>query len=129
MSQVLGSELKFEWVRTPEQVAKLQGFAKSFDHDIGNPKLPLCIVKRNEIWKGYGQIINEPIVFTAWHTDRSVCSPRDLIEGMKAFTYWGKLQHGSVMTAVPMDSKTFTPEVMKKLGAKRLQQEIYVWES
>ena len=124
---VPGGDIRLEWVRTEEQYEKLFKFAKSFDHNISKSINPIVVVKTrgSDQWRGYIQISKEPLAFTAWHTDLNVCKPRDVMEAMRCFAGWAKVQHGGGFVAVPVDTKTFDPVIMAKLGFKRCNAEIY----
>jgi hypothetical protein len=125
---VTGTELKFEILvptKNRERTAELEKFAQSFGHKIIDYRHTIIIVKKNRQIIGYCQIVNSPIVYPALHTDRNVCSRRDVIEIMKAFTGWAKIQNGEGHIAVPIGSKTFLPHILKKLGFYPQQAEIY----
>jgi len=135
------TNLQFEYVDTAEKFLKLKEFAQTFEHDIHPEcvKAPVLIIKRvtgkdddrKEEWLGFVQMVNCPLLFTAWNPN--VCSHREVVEGMKAFTGWAKL-NGTLsgkypgFAAVPTKSKTFTQKVMEKMGFRRLFAEIYAVE-
>ena len=135
------TDIQFEYVDTAEKFLKLKEFAHTFEHDIcpENVKAPVLIIKRvsgkgddrKEEWIGFVQMVNCPLLFTAWNPN--IATNRDVVEGMKAFTGWAKLQgvlQGRYpgFAAVPNESKTFTPETMEKMGFRRLFAEIYAVE-
>lgn len=122
---ITGSDLKIEWIKTDEQFAKLVKFAESFEHKVVRSTSPLLAIKKHGQWVGYAQINVTPVVFTAWHTDRAICSPRDVVEGFKILAGWAKVQHGGGFTSVPLDTVSFLPHVMKKLGFTRCNCELY----
>jgi len=120
-----GSDINFRVVATEDDIKNIKEFAGSFDHEIKSFKYPILIVQKGDKIIGYGQLINVPILFPAFHTDPNVCSPRDVVETMKQFVGWSKIQHGYGLTAVPKDSKSFTPDVLEKLGYNRMDKELY----
>ena len=115
----------FEWLNPKDQVQvdKLRTFAASFDHKIESLAHPIYIVKRGDVWIGYAQIVHLPVVFTAWNP--KTAKARGIWEAMLQFVGWAKLQFGAGFTTVPLDTKTFLPEVMKKLGFRKMGLEIY----
>jgi hypothetical protein len=119
------TELQYEECDTPEKLSKLREFALTFEppHTIADTKHRVLIVKRNEEWIGYAEICTTPVVYTAWNKQR--CKPRDILEAMKAFTGWSKIQFGEGYTAVPLDTKTFPEQIMHKLGFYRMRTELY----
>lgn len=120
------ANLQFEWIDTPEKWDKLEAFAATFNHNIVKHTLsPIVALKRHGRWIGYAQINKQPVVFSAWHTDPTICSPRDVVEGMKAFAGWAKIQHGGGFSAVPLDTISFLPSVMSRLGFRRTNCELY----
>lgn len=126
----IASHISFLIVREdkhPGIVAKLIEFAKSFDHTIDSWAHPIVITKIGDRWLGYHQIIKECIMFNAFNP--KTCSPREVVEAMKALAAWARLQHGGGFTAAPMDSKTFTPEVMQRLGFRRTGMELWELEA
>jgi hypothetical protein len=119
------NEITFENCETPEKLEKLRAFAATFDppHFIEDTKHRIIIFKRRGEWIGYAEIVNTPIVFTAWNKNR--CKPRDIVETMKAFVGWARIEHGEGFTAVPLDTRTFPEKIMNKLGFYRLKTELY----
>lgn len=125
---VTGTELKFEMLvphKDLKRTEELQKFAESFGHKIIDYRHTIVIVKKNKQIIGYCQIVNAPIVYPALHTNRTICTRRDTIEIMKAFTGWAKIQNGEGHIAVPIGSQTFLPHILKKLGFYPQQAEIY----
>lgn len=125
---VTGTELKFEVLvphKNLERTKELAAFAETFNHKITDFKHTIIIVKKNKQMIGYCQIINTPMVYPALHTDRTICTRRDTIEIMKAFTGWAKIQNGEGNIAVPIGSKTFLPHILQKLGFYPQHAEIY----
>lgn len=123
------NEIKFEFIKTEDQWNRLETFAKSFgdDHAIVTRDHPMVAIVRDSKWVGYAQIVTVPVVFTAWHTNPQICSPRDVVEGMKAFTGWARLQYNYGLTATPISALSkFTSSIMEKLGFKRMNAEL--WE-
>lgn len=108
---------------TQEMWARLNTFAASFNHTIDVTPHPILIWKQGERWVGYCQIVNLPVVFTAWHPQSA--KPRDTLEVYKLIRGWAKIQHGGGFTTVPLDTETFTPKVMKKLGFNKTGMELY----
>jgi hypothetical protein len=118
-------DLSFENCDSPEKLQKLREFAATFEppHEILDTKNRIVIVKRNGQWIGYAEIVETPVVFSAW--SKKHCQPRDILEAMKAFTGWAKIQFGQGLTAVPLDTRTFPEKVMNKLGLYRIKAELY----
>lgn len=119
-------EVKFETIVMESQIDKLRKFGSEFDHKLSDQSLshPILVAKVDNEWKGYFQIIQKiPIVFPSIHPGK--CKPMDTVEIMKAFQGWAKIQYGGGIVAVPIDSSTFTPEIMEKMFFKRNFQEIY----
>lgn len=102
---------------------RMETFAKSFDHEISGWRWPHFEMKRNDYSFGYAQVVHTPIVFTAWHTKQ--CKPKDFIDGMNWWRAWGLTQNGHGFTTVALDNPTFTPDLMKKMGFKRMNLELY----
>lgn len=128
MTTQVPSNVKFEWMKTEAQLARLKSFAESFEHTIPTTKHPICMMKRDGKDFAYNQIFMGPLVFSAWHTDPNICHPRDVVEGMKNLVGWAKIQHGGGFVAVPTDTKSFIPPVMQKLGLIRSGMELYeIW--
>lgn len=120
--------IKFEFlnIKDADQVAKLKSFAKEFDHEVENFSFPIYILKENEEWLGYFQIVEKPVIFTAWNPHK--IKPRQFRDGMLAIWGWGRLQHGTVMTSVPIGVKRFTEKIFKKLGLRKTGLELYETE-
>lgn len=129
MNEQIADTIKFEWIKTPEQKQRLVEFASTFEHKVAAlDKHPHCFIKRHGMVVGYAQMYMGPTVFSSWHTNPNICHPRDVMEGMKAFAGWGKLQHGGGFVGVPTDTKSFLPHVMNKLGFLRSGIELYeIW--
>lgn len=124
------NEIKFEYIRTEEQWKRLEEFARSFgdEHKLTTRDFAMMAVVRDGKWVGYAQIVNVPIVFTSWHPDEKICSPRDVCEAMKAFVGWAKIQWNYGMTATPISlTSKFTAKVMEKLGFRKMNAEL--WET
>lgn len=120
----MSHEYSFEFVKTPEQLGKLRKFAATFDHKIYTAQHPLLVFKRDGEWVGHFQIVTSmPIVFPAWNPH--VCNARDVVEGTKRMIAWGEIQHGGGFVTVPLDTKSFVPDVMTKLGFSRMNMELY----
>lgn len=106
----------FLWMQTQEHWKNLSEFAATFGHKITTRRYPTCMFLKNGKPYGYAYISRDPVAFTAWHSDRNVCTSRDVHETFQMLTGWGKFEHGGGFVTAPIDSKTFTPEVMIKLG-------------
>lgn len=122
--------INFERIRTPEQFERLQAFAKTFNHEVtaSHALAPLIVVKRGEKWIGFFQIVNSPVVFSAWHNDE--CEPRDFLESMRALQGWAKMEASLNNTefgyaAVSIGNQAFSPEIMQKVGMNRMFFELY----
>jgi hypothetical protein len=102
---------------------RMETFAKSFDHNISSWRFPIFEMKRDEKSFGYAQIVHIPIVFTAWNP--KACKPRDFIDGLNWWRAWGLTQNNHGFTTVALENKTFTPDLMKKIGFKRMNLELY----
>lgn len=113
-------------VITEKDWQDLAEFGASFDHEARDRTLPVVIFERAGKIRGYAQIHkNTPLAITGWHTDPEICSPMDVVHGMMYLKGWAKVEMGGGLTAVQMGSKSFTPEVMEKLGFKRTGFELY----
>lgn len=117
-------------IRTQADWLALEAFANSFGHSvIGSEKdesVPMFAFDRGDQTRGYTQLHkNTPIAFAGWHTDKMICTPRDVIDGMNHIKGWAKVERGGGLLAIPMGSENFTPEIMERLDFKRLHMEIY----
>lgn len=102
---------------------RMQGFAESFDHSIDTWRFPIFECMRNDKTLGYAQVVNIPVVFTAWNPKS--CKPRDIVDAMNWWRAWAITQNNYGLTTVPLDTKSFYPKVMEKLGFKRMNLELY----
>lgn len=107
----------------PNERARMQTFAESFDHTIGSWRWPICEMKRGDYTFGYAQIVQSPVFFTAWNPN--TCKPRDFHEGLSHLRAWGLMQNGHGFATVALDNPTFTPQLMEKLGFNRMKLELY----
>lgn len=108
------------------RMEELRAFAKTFEHEIEEHPFPIWAVKKNGQFIAYVQIAMAPVGFPAIHTDPNICKPRDTVELIKMFTSWCKIQYGgNGFVAAPMDSKTFTPATLQRIGFNRLNKELY----
>lgn len=116
--------ITFEECDSPEKLAKLREFAATFDppHTIDDDHDRIIIVKKNSIWIGYSEIISTPVVYSSWGPN---CGAKDIIDGMKSFVGWSRIQHGDGYTVVPLNTKNFPEKIMNKLGFYRLKVELY----
>ena len=122
---IFGNAISFEECNTPEKLEELRKFAATFEpaHTIPDTPHRIVIVKREGLWIGYAEIVTTPVVFSSWSKER--CKPSDIIDGMKAFVGWSKLQYGEGFTAVPFDTRSFPEKIMNKLGFFRMNVELY----
>jgi hypothetical protein len=110
-----------------EDLARMQTFAKSFNHDIQpmrNGKL--IALERDERVFGYADIIHLPIVFPAFHP--AITNPRSVVETFKGWRAMCQLSHGGEgIIAIPLDHdrKTFPTEMLEGLGYKKMNRELY----
>ena len=126
MKTLIGADIKLDWINSGQRYKHLEEFAASFDHKLKKSIYPLVAFRMGEQpWHGYAQIYTGATIFSAWHTDPKICGPRKFAESMKAIIGWLKFQHGGGFAGVPMDTQTFTPEVMKKIDARRCNCELY----
>lgn len=107
----------------PNERNRMQTFAESFDHNIATWRFPVFEGKRDEKTLGYAQVVNIPVVFTAWNP--KACKPRDIIDAMNWWKAWAITQNNYGLTTVPLETKSFYPKVMEKLGFKRMNLELY----
>lgn len=121
----MSNYIQFEECDTPEKFSKLREFAATFEpkHFIPDNNHRFIIIKKDGIWIGYSEIVSTPLVFSSWCKSR--CTPRDILDGMKAFVGWSKIQYGEGYTAVPLDTRTFPEKIMNRLGFYRLNVEVY----
>ncbi len=121
--------LEIKKVETEEEWKNLGEFAEGFNHRATDRQLPIFVFVRDGKIRGYAQVHKAtPMAITAWHTDKEICNVKDVITGIMHLKGWAKIEKGGGLTAVPVDSPTFTPEVMEKLGLKRLGLELYQFE-
>lgn len=109
-----------EWLDTkqPENRDKLNTFANDFNHNVDNFTYPIYVVKDDEKWVGYCQIVATPTVFTAWNP--KVCSARNIRDAVLHIGGWLKMQHGTGLIAVPLGKTNFVQKILSKLGLKRI---------
>lgn len=113
-------------IDTAEKLAALNAFAQSFGHAVHAARWPLIAFRFGDRpWHAYAQFSQAPVIFSAWHTDQKICSPRDVIDTCKHIKGWMQIQCGGGFFGVPTDTKTFTPEVMGRLGTTRCNTELY----
>lgn len=122
--------MKLKKTETPQDWGELECFAQSFGHSVlsgeRDESVPLFSFVRDEKIRGFAQLHkNTPIAFSGWHSDRKICTVRDVVYGMTYIKGWMKVERGGGLVAVPVGSSTFTPEIMAKLDFKRLHMEIY----
>lgn len=102
---------------------RMQTFASSFDHHIETWRFPIFEAIRDEKTLGYAQVVNIPIVFSAWNPKSA--KPKDIVAGMNWWRAWAITQNNYGLTTVPLNTKTFYPKTMEKLGFKRMNLELY----
>ena len=119
-------ELRYEYIVTPEQIEKLKAFALEFDHRITTLKYPYVAFKVAGQWIGYAQLVDDPIVFPAFHPGKA--TKRMVIEVMRNFVGQAKLrqptQNGFV--GVPLNTLTFVPHIMSKMGFEDTNNKLYI---
>ena len=103
---------------------RMETFAQSFDHEIGTWRYPIFEAKKDDYTIGYAQVVNTPVVFTAWNP--KACKPRDIYDACNWWRAWSLTQYGHGMTTVPTNKDTkFTSSIMENLGFKRMNLELY----
>lgn len=122
--------MKMKFVEVPQygdEFAKMQQFAKSFDHVINpmrNGKL-VAFEKDDRVY-GYADIIYLPIAFPAFHpevtTARGVV---EVIDGWKAHCQLSTGGQGFIGVPLEQDRKTFPPEMLENAGFSQMKREIY----
>lgn len=125
-SAISSAHRTYEWINSPEQWAKLAAFGASFDHKISTKRYPTALFLKDGKPYGYCYVSRDPVVFTAWHTDRRICNPKDVRETFQMLSGWAKFEHGGAFVVTPTDSSAFTDEVMKKMGFG--DTKCYLWE-
>jgi hypothetical protein len=121
-----GANLKFDPINTPQAFEQLRKYGETFNHEVRASKYPLIAFRMGDRpWHGYCQVYGGPLIFSSWHTDPKICSPRDVVETFKGLAGWMKLQHGGGFAATAMGNTNFTPEIMAKFDFARLNMEIY----
>lgn len=118
--------LRFGAVNTQEDLEKVGGFAASFDHKVNEySTFPIVTISRGDRLFAYYNVIRQPVICPAFHTDPSICSPRDFKDAFDAIrnhvlqsslnpnTY----PHGTMFMALPWQTKEkYGEEQMRKLG-------------
>ena len=118
--------------RSEEEWGRLTTFAASFHHEIDRRFAHVIISDEDDKWIGYAKMVSVPppgasgfpVFCTAWHPGTP---PRQIIEGIKHFTYWGKMQCGGMGTIIPSDSP-FIPH-MEALGYESWNLTFYATRS
>ncbi|MCK9587978.1 MAG: hypothetical protein WC069_06450 [Candidatus Shapirobacteria bacterium] len=113
--------------RFGDDFAKLQLFAKSFEHYV-NPfaSARMFELRRKEQTFGYCDVVYLPVVFPAFHP--GIASPRDVVETLQAFKHVHQVSHGGEgLLGVPIadERKTFPEELLGKMGFTRMKREVY----
>ena len=119
-------KLRSYWLRpgipgTDELWKGLEAFAATFNHTI-HRQFPYIVYEKDGKPIGFVMILDKPVAISAWHPDSD---HRTVIEAIKRGTAWAETQFGEAFTGVQLDHKTFTLEVMDKLGFDRCRIELY----
>ena len=110
-----------------EDLERMQNFAKSFDHIIQpmrNGKI--VALERDGVIFGYADIIYLPVVFPAFHPDKT--NPRKVVETLKGWKASCQLTNsGDGLIGVPLDEdrKTFPREMLTGAGFQKMNRELY----
>lgn len=77
--------LRFGVVNTQEDLDKVGAFAESFDHKVDEfSPFPMITISRGSRLFAYYSVLRKPTIWPAFHTDPSICPPRDFREGFDA---------------------------------------------
>lgn len=111
-----------------EEYAKLQLFAKTFNHEIHpNPAINTFAHYKNDICFGYSDHVFMPITYPAFHPE--LTRPKDVIQVMSDWKAHCQLSGKIGLIGVPLNNRNGTgnfPELtMNKLGLVRMDREIY----
>lgn len=117
-----------EWVSNPDQLVKLQEFATACNHqfyfDSRLHKIAILKKKLKGTWLGWVKIPLAPTLHVSLNDE--IATYRDTLEVVKMLRGWGIMQWGEVIFAVPLDSKSFTDDILTKLGAYSMKSGLYV---
>lgn len=111
-----------------EDYAKLQLFAKTFDHVISpHPAINTFAHYKGDICIGYSDHVFTPVTYPAFHPE--LTRPRDVIQVMADWMAHTQLSGKVGLIGVPLDNRNgagnFSEATMNKLGLVRMNREIY----
>lgn len=116
--------LRFGVVNTQEDLEKVGGFAASFDHEVTPfSTMPIVTISRGDCLFAYYNVIRQPIICPAFHSDPEVCSPRDFKDAFDAIrnhVFQSSMNpntypNGTMFMALPAHTK-------EKYGEKQMQE-------
>jgi hypothetical protein len=105
---------------------ELVDFAETFDHQVvDHPQINVYGHYKDKKLIGYSDHVFIPTIYPAFHPEFT--TPRDVVQTMNDWRVHNQLTGGLGYVGVPLqkDRKTFTNEIMKKLGMERMHREVY----
>jgi hypothetical protein len=124
--------IRFSEVRTQGEFDELKLFAATFNHVIDDHTMtPIIRMYRGDRLFGYYIVVLAPIVIPAFHTDRSICSPRDFKEACEQVRAWQcqnrqseRFPFGQCWVALD-DEPMIGKRIIEKLGFKDTGSNLY----
>jgi hypothetical protein len=117
-----------EWVVNADQLVKLQEFATGCRHefyfDSRLHRIAILKKKHTDRWIGWVKIPKAHTLHVSLCEEQA--SSRDTVEVIKLLRGWGIMEWGEVIFAVPLESKTFTPEILEKCGAYTMKSGLWI---
>lgn len=112
-----------------DEFAKLQQFAKTFDHHITPLRHGKVLAfQRRDIIFGYADIVYLPVAFPAFHP--GLTKPRDVVEILQGWKSHCELSTGGEgYIGTPLETnphrKNFPEEIMIKVGLEKMERELF----
>jgi hypothetical protein len=105
---------------------ELVDFAEEFDHKVvDHPQVNVIGHYKNGKLFGYSDHVFVPVIYPAFHPAHT--TPRDVMQCMHDLRVFAQVSGTAGYIGVPIqeDRKTFTNDIMDKLGFIRTRREIY----
>jgi hypothetical protein len=105
---------------------ELVDFAEEFDHKVvDHPQVNVIGHYKNGKLFGYSDHVFVPVIYPAFHPAHT--TPRDVMQCMHDLRVFAQVSGTAGYIGVPIqeDRKTFTNDIMDKLGLIRTRREIY----
>lgn len=105
---------------------ELVDFAEDFDHVVvEHPQVNVIGHYKDGKLFGYSDHVYIPVLYPAFHPKHT--SPRDVVQCMHDLKVYAQVSGAAGYIGVPLqeERKTFTNEIMTKLGLKRMHRELY----